>query len=116
MDYIAVYTAVLDHPKALRLSDRAFRALVSTWLYAGRHETDGHVPQAAVGLLRMTPRVVLELEQGGWLHRNGSGWEIHDWDHHQQPLEDAQERRRRARTRMRDHRRRVREQERGNHA
>lgn len=92
MEYIAVYTALLDHPKTLALSDREFRVLMRCWLYAGRHDTHGYVPELASKALGFNAKVRSTLEADGWLDRNGAGWAIHDWDEHQQALIKAIER------------------------
>lgn len=111
MDYVRLYTDLLTHPKAEGLSDRAWRVLTLAWLYAGRHETDGLVPPEARRFVRMTASAERELTERGWLHRNGNGWVLHDWDHHQEQAEDIKRRRELARVRKQNERRRKGESE-----
>lgn len=83
MDYVRLHAKLLTHPKALSTSDKGWRTLTLAWLYAGEHETDGVVPPQAKPFIRMTPAIERELVNLGWLHRNGVGWVLHDWDDHQ---------------------------------
>ena len=108
MDYIRLYTALLTHPKAEGLSDRAWRVLTLAWLYSGLHETKGKVPPGARRFVRMTSASERELVETGWIHRNGDGWVLHDWEDHQDQLDDAAELRRKARERKRAERARKR--------
>lgn len=110
MDYIRLYTALLTHPKAEGLSDRAWRVLTLAWLYAGQHETGGRVPPEAKRFIRMTPTSEAELSERGWLHRNGNGWVLHDWEDHQAAVDELSEIRRKARERKAAERQRRREE------
>lgn len=104
MDYVRLYTDLLTHPKAEGLSDRSWRVLTLAWLYAGRHETDGRIPPEAKRFVRMTTAAERELTDRGWLHRNGNGWVLHDWDHHQEQADAIKRRRELSRERVRRHR------------
>jgi len=109
VEYVKLYTALLTHPKAQGLSDRAWRTLTLAWLYAGEHETGGHVPDAARPFIRSTPKAVAELEERGWWARNGTGWQLNDWDEHQETAEEIRQRRAVARDRQRRRRAKLRE-------
>ena len=99
MDYVRLYTDLLTHPKSEGLSDRSWRVLTLAWLYAGRHETDGRIPPEARRAIRMTPAAERELIERGWIHKNGTGHVLHDWDHHQDQAEGIRRRRELARER-----------------
>jgi hypothetical protein len=109
VDWLKLSVDLPDHPKVADLSDRAFRALIASWCYAARFETDaGHVPDAPSRRLGLTPAVARELEEAGLMHRNGTGWHVHDWDHHQEAAEQIKRKREMARNRQASRRRRLR--------
>jgi hypothetical protein len=97
-----------DHPKVAELSDRAFRALIASWCYAARFETDGYLPEQAQRAVGMNNKLAGELEAAGLLHRNGAGWHVHDWDEHQPTAEEIARRRDMANKRQAEYRRRLR--------
>jgi hypothetical protein len=112
VDWLKLSVDLPDHPKVADLSDRAFRALIASWCYAARFETDdGHVPDAPSRRLGLTPAVARELEAAGLLHRNGTGWHVHDWNHHQAEMEAVRRRRELARERQERKRKRDRGEE-----
>jgi hypothetical protein len=86
-----------EHPKIKALDDRAYRFWNILVNYAARHETDGHIDDAAIeyartlmGLKRPTVAVILaQCERNpagysaGLLERNGETWILHDFlDYH----------------------------------
>jgi hypothetical protein len=83
VDWLKLSVDLPDHPKVAELSDRAFRALIASWCYAARFETDGYLPQSAVRMVGLTARLGAELEGANLMHQNGAGWVIHDWQDHQ---------------------------------
>lgn len=109
MDYIRLYTAVLTHPKWIVLSKPARAMLVSAWMYAGLQETDGYVPDAARPLIGYSRTADTELE-GSWWHRNGAGWDLHDWPEHQESAEELSERRKRLREQWKESKARARKE------
>lgn len=111
MEFVKLYTEVLTHPKWLALSDRAKALLIQAWMYAGRAETAGYVPEAAKRVIGWSAAADRELE-GSWWHRNGAGWVLHDWDHHQLDAEEVRVRRERRQANERDRSRRYRERRR----
>lgn len=104
MRYVRLYTDILTHEKQLATSDRAWRALTLALAYAGKNETDGHVPDHARGIVRFTPGVTRELEGLGWMSRNGSGWVINGWADHQETAESLSDARGKTAARVRRHR------------
>lgn len=101
MDWLKLSVDLPDHPKVADLSDKAFRALVASWCYAARFETDGYLPSSGAKGVGMTGKVGAELEAAGLMHANGNGWHIHDWDQHQEAAEAVRRRRDLARERQR---------------
>jgi len=100
VDWFKVAADIGTSAKVDELSDRAYRGMTYLWGYAMRHETGGRVPPNAARIVpRVTPAVLRELEQRGFLHRNGTGWVIHDWDEHQREALKLQEDRQRERER-----------------
>lgn len=94
MDWFKVDASIWANPKVEDLSDRAYRAMTYVWGYAAARETDGHVPHNIDRLLpRVTPKALAELEERGFLDRNGNGWHIHDWEEHQVDPEEIRARR-----------------------
>lgn len=109
MEYVRLYTALLTHPKWLALSDAAKALLVQAWIYAGAQETDGYVHEEACKVIRVRPKVADELEAAGWWTRNGAGWDLNDWDEHQESAREIKRRRQKNRERQAAFRRRQRE-------
>lgn len=110
MDWLKLSVDLPDHPKVADLSDRAFRALVASWCYAARFETDGYLPSSCAKAVGLGAKVGAELEAAGLMHVNGNGWHIHDWDHHQEGSEEVKQRRAMARKRQAAFRRRLRDE------
>lgn len=44
-EYVRIDVLLMEHPKVEELSDRAFRALIGLWCYAGRQHSDGIVTE-----------------------------------------------------------------------
>lgn len=102
MDWFKVDADIALNEKADELSDGAFRALTHLWGHAMRLENGGHVPKAAHRLVpRVTPARLKELEDKGFIHRNGNGWVLHDWEEHQREALAVQEKRRKDAARKR---------------
>lgn len=97
MEHIRLMTNLSEHPKWLDTSHLGRSVLIALWCYCGRNETDGHVPDAAARREGLTTKVAGQLTELGWIHRNGVGWYVHDWEDHQitvEEMEAARERRR----------------------
>lgn len=90
-----------------RLTHPTRSAVIALWGYAMRHENGGRVPSDAAKFIPdVTTKRLAELEEKGWLHRNGDGWVIHDWEEHQEDALKIQDRKRKDRDRKRRERRR----------
>jgi hypothetical protein len=87
MEYIRLMTNLSEHPKWLDTSHAGRSVLIGIWLYCGRNETGGQIPDAAARREGLTGKLASRLEELGWIHRNGSGWHVHDWDEHQVSVE-----------------------------
>lgn len=102
MAYVRLDDSVMDNPKMLALSDRAFRGWIWGLCYAQRHLTDGFLPLGA--LTATVKRGTHELmARGLWAVADG-GFQIHDYLKHQDSKEVVEGRKGRARDRMRDRR------------
>ena len=95
MDWFKVDSRIATNPKIDDLTDGAYRALTYLWGHAMTHETGGRIPATASRLIpRVRPKQLAELEKNGFLHRNGDGWVIHDWEEHQRAALGIQEKKR----------------------
>lgn len=80
MPWVAIDDAVMDHPKIRALTDPEFRAWIGALAYAQRYDTQGHIPaQSLPAIHKANEKVAEKLVQVGLWHRNGDGWEIHDF-------------------------------------
>lgn len=82
-DWIKVKVDHVDHPKIDALTDTAYRWMHRAWAYAGKHETDGHLPPSWVK--KVPARVIRELDSAHLWRENGvpAGRELNDWLDHQ---------------------------------
>jgi 5-methylcytosine-specific restriction endonuclease McrA len=95
VDWFKMESRIATNPKIDELSDGAYRALTYLWGHAMCHETGGQVPLTAPRLIpRVTAGRLRELEFHGFIHENGSGWVLHDWEHHQSEALSVQEKKR----------------------
>lgn len=105
MDWFKVEARIGTNEKVDDLSDGAFRSLIHIWGYAMQHENGGRVPANAPRLIpRVTARRLEELVAAGFIHPNGAGYVIHDWDEHQEEALKLQEKRKLDAARKRDER------------
>jgi hypothetical protein len=102
MAYVRLDDSVMDNPKMVALSDRAFRGWVWGLCYAQRHLTDGYLPLAA--LTATTKRAAGELQARGLWTVADAGFQIHDYLKHQDSKIEVEERKLQARKRMQDRR------------
>ena len=79
---IRITNTILEHPKVVGLTDRAFRSYIAALCYCSRQETDGRIPTSAARVIG-PPKVVAELISAGLLALNGDGYSIHDYLRHQ---------------------------------
>lgn len=102
MDWFKVDADHAVNEKIDRLTDGEFRAFMAICGHAMRTENGGRVPEAAHRLIpRVTKARIKALEAKGFLHRNGTGWVIHDWDEHQAEALAIQDKRKRDAARKR---------------
>lgn len=102
MAYVRLDDSVMDNPKMLALSDRAFRGWVWGLCYAQRHLTDGFLPLGALtaSVKRGTPEL---MKRGLWEVADG-GFQIHDYLEYQDSKAVVESRKASARDRMKDRR------------
>lgn len=78
MTWLKIDDAMPEHPKLEHLSVQAKWARVELLCYCARNLTDGHVPSERARRMA-TPRVLTELVSADLVHRNGTGWVMHDY-------------------------------------
>ncbi len=93
-EWIKLDVLMPEHPKVEGLSDKAFRALVELWCYAGRQRTDGVI--AAARWRRVPLKVRAELitaRLASPLLRDDetAGVTMHDFTEHQRTREEIDE-------------------------
>lgn len=101
LPWVRLDTQFAQNPKILYLiEDKKFRAAfvwVAALAYAGAQGTDGFLPAACLPVIHGTRADAKALvDVGLWLETIG-GWEINDWDQHQQSNEETQMRKKKAR-------------------
>ncbi len=102
MDWFKLDADHAVNEKLDRLTDAEFRAFMAICGHAMRQENGGRVPEAAHRLIpRVTAPRIKALVAKGFLHPNGSGWVIHDWDEHQEEALAIQDKRQRDAARKR---------------
>jgi hypothetical protein len=80
MTWVRLEDNMIDHPKIIGLSDRAFRLWITSLSYASRHETDGKLDRKiAERLLARGLGARKELLEAGLWDENGTGYYIHDY-------------------------------------
>lgn len=77
-----------EHPKVLKISDRAFRFFVAAIAYSTRNLTDGLVDFPTVKHLGFTRKTALELEAVCLFDPAPEGWRIHDFLDYQPSRQD----------------------------
>jgi hypothetical protein len=115
MEWIRLDVNVLDDPKIVQAfaSGGLEAVILYVWglTYAGKHETDGWIFEAAlnaVPFLRKTKKVPQALIDAGLWERTATGYQIHGWAARQPTKEQNEERRRIDRERKADWRERAR--------
>ena len=93
LSWVRLDTGFPDHPKILRLiGDRKHRAVLTFpfgLAYAGRHETDGYIPRAALPFIHATPAEANALVEARLWHHAEGGYQINDWQEHQPTSENS---------------------------
>lgn len=86
MTWIKLDTAIFRNKKMLALTDQQQLTYLRLLAWAGESSDDGHIPDHAMRAIPMTAKSAEAMADAGLLHRNGTGWVIHDWDDHQGSL------------------------------
>lgn len=103
LPWIRLDTALPDHPKILALIDghkdgRATAFVhICALAYAGRHGTDGFLPEPALPRVNGRQADAQRLVQVGLWHPDQGGWTINGWREFQASDESTQARSDRAR-------------------
>lgn len=92
MTWVKLDDAMPNHPKVVGLSVHAKWSLIEFWCHAAQYRTDGHISEGVAKRIAR-PKVIAELVDGGLVHRNGTGWVIHDWLEHNISAADAKKKR-----------------------
>lgn len=98
----------LGNTKIDDLDDLAFRVHVNGMVYAGSHETDGHIPRRALRHLHPEAvdllSVAEQLVKAGVWEAAPEGYVVHDFLHHQTPRAVLEQRREQEREKKRKQR------------
>ena len=78
------------HPQVVQLAEREAFGYLRMILYAQEHETDGHVPDAALRACDVTKKQAESMAGAGLLNRNGTGWIIDGFTRRQKTREDLE--------------------------
>lgn len=84
---IRLTNTILEHPKFVGLSDKAFRCYVAALCYCSRQNTDGRIVKAALQFVG-PPKIIAELVSSGQLEFDGTDYHIHDYLKHQRSAEE----------------------------
>ena len=101
LPWIRLDTAMPDNPKILDLLEerdghRAAFVWICCMAYAGKHGTDGFIPNSAARFVHGRSSDFTRLVAASALKRVAGGWEIPGWDEFQVSDEAAKSRRERA--------------------
>lgn len=98
-----LHPTFLGNLKVDKLDDICFRVYTNSLVYAGSHETDGHIPRRALRLLHPDPidllRVADLLVVARLWEPAEDGYTVHDFLHYQTPAEQVERTREAARIR-----------------
>ncbi len=107
--WIKLYHEILDDPKMALLPDRLWRRVVELFLLAGKHGTDGQLPDSRqlAWLLRMNPDELemdlKQIETTGMIERLTNGWLVVNFAKRQAAIPGAE--------RTQQHRKRAKQQQ-----
>ena len=103
MTWVKIDDAITEHPKCVNLSPAAWTLWIHGLTYCSRNLTDGFIPAAFLSRLSPVPRPkssALELVEAGLWHKNGDGFEVHNYCQHQRTRADVEAERVKARERQ----------------
>jgi hypothetical protein len=90
--FFKLHNGFPEHPKAMELSDKAFRQLIEAWCYCSRNLNDGQLSKAQF-LKLFSAKSRKEVVTVGFVKESGFGYEMHDYLLHQQSAEEVESRR-----------------------
>ena len=90
--FFKLHNGFPEHPKAMELSDKAFRQLIETWCYCSRNLNDGQLTKAQFFKL-FSAKSRKEVVTVGFVKESSFGYEMHDYLLHQQSAEQVESRR-----------------------
>ena len=90
--FFKLHNGFPEHPKAIELSDKAFRQLIEAWCYCSRNLNDGKLSKAQFFKL-FSAKSRKELLTVGFVVESENGYEMHDYLEHQQSAEQVETRR-----------------------
>lgn len=90
--FFKLHNGFPEHPKAIELSDKAFRQLIEAWCYCSRNLNDGKLTKAQFSKL-FSAKSRKELLTVGFVTASENGYEMHDYLEHQQSAEQVETRR-----------------------
>lgn len=90
--FFKLHNGFPEHPKAIELSDKAFRQLIEAWCYCSRNLNDGKLSKAQF-LKFFSAKSRKELLSVGFVMESENGYEMHDYLEHQQSAEQVENRR-----------------------
>lgn len=81
MSWIRMDDGFAEHPKVLKVSDRAFRLHVGALCYCARRLTDGHLPAEVIRTLLQVgaTKAAAELVEVGLWHLDNGGYKVNDY-------------------------------------
>jgi hypothetical protein len=90
--FFKLHNGFPEHPKAIELSDKAFRQLVEAWCYCSRQLNDGKLTKPLFFKL-FSGKSRKEVLSIGFVVETENGYEMHDYLEHQESAEDVENRR-----------------------
>lgn len=90
--FFKLHNGFPEHPKAIELSDKAFRQLIEAWCYCSRQLNDGKLTKPLF-LKLFSAKSRKEVLSIGFVVETEKGYEMHDYLEHQESAEDVETRR-----------------------
>lgn len=90
--FFKLHNGFPEHPKAIELSDKAFRQLIEAWCYCSRQLNDGKLTKPLFSKL-FSAKSRKEVLSIGFVVETENGYEMHDYLEHQQSAADVENRR-----------------------
>jgi hypothetical protein len=90
--FFKLHNGFPEHPKAIELSDKAFRQLIEAWCYCSRQLNDGKLTKPLFFKL-FSAKSRKEVLSVGFVVATENGYEMHDYLEHQESAADVENRR-----------------------